>query len=229
MKSTPLLIRLFNISGLLEAEMDGENGIHIEGLTFGYPLCTVFDGFSWSTEKEISVIEGPSGCGKTTLLRILAGQLGPANYSAWKVPKLVRIILQEDGLFPWLTAIGNLALASEWPGFDGLPLELQSASELVKPYAQRVVATLSFGQRRLLELVRVLCCPAPLILLDEPLNFMDTARRKVVVQAIAKLAADGRHFVISSHYENDFSQLECRRYRFMGDMPYQTLHPVEPS
>ena len=206
-----------------------ENGIYISGLTFAYSLSIIFDSFSWRTEKQITVIEGPSGCGKTTLLRILAGQLSPTNCSTWQVPKSARIILQEDGLFPWLTAIGNLKLASEWRGFEMLPLELQGVAELVKPYAQQRVATLSFGQRRLLELLRVLCCPAPLILLDEPLNFLDTTRRKEVVQTIEKLAARGHHFVISSHYDQDFSQLTCSRYRFMGDMPYQSLCPVEQS
>lgn len=209
--------------------MECGSRIHIAGLTFGYSLCMIFDNFSWDTGEKITIIEGPSGCGKTTFLRILAKHLIPANFSTWAVPNPARIVLQEDGLFPWLTAIGNLKLAPEWLGFDALPLELQEAAELVKPYAQQVVATLSFGQRRLLEILRVLSCPSPIILLDEPLNFLDSTRRKIVVKSIETLAAQGHHFVISSHYESDFNQIECLRYRFMGDMPYRTLYLIEPS
>jgi ABC-type multidrug transport system ATPase subunit len=209
--------------------MDRYKGIYIEGLSFGYPLCKVFDGFSWSAGKQISVIEGPSGCGKTTFLRILAGHLKNANYSAGNVPKLARIILQEDGLFPWLTAMGNLTLVTEWPGLEAIPSDLKDMAELIKPYAQQIVATLSFGQRRFLELFRVLSCPATLILLDEPLNFLDTMRRNLVLQSIQRLAAHGHNFVISSHYEQDYNQIECCRYQFIGDMPYQTLYSVEQT
>jgi ABC-type multidrug transport system ATPase subunit len=209
--------------------MECKNALDIKGLNFSYSLSAVFKNFSWQPAQAISVIEGPSGCGKTTLLRILAGQLTPSNEPIWSVPTPARIILQEDGLFPWLTAIGNLKLVSDWGGFSMLPIELKDIAKLVKPYADQQVATLSFGQRRLLELLRVLCCPAPLILLDEPLNFLDTIRRKVVLQAIEKLVKKGHYFVISSHYEQDFNQLTCSRYRFIGDMPYKTLDPVELS
>lgn len=215
-----------NISGRLEAQGVPWK-IHVGGLTFGYPSLLVFREFSWYAENQISILEGASGCGKTTFLRILAGHLDAANLSEWNVPGPARLVLQDDGLFPWLTAEGNLALASEWSGFGGLRRGVRELAETVVPYARRVVGTLSFGQRRLLELLRVLACPTPLILLDEPLNFLDATRRKMVINTIDELAGGGHHFVISSHYETDFRRLQCRRFRFVGDMPYQTLYPQE--
>jgi ABC-type multidrug transport system ATPase subunit len=119
-----------------------------------------------------------------------------------------------------------LGLAPEWRGFEALTPELHSLAGIAKPYARQVVGTLSFGQRRIVELLRVLSSPTPLVLLDEPLNFLDASRRKVVVDTIRQLADHDRSFIISSHYETDFSSLPCDRCRFAGDMPYGSLEPI---
>lgn len=200
--------------------------VSIKNLTFGYRSQLIFDRFSWECDESISIIEGPSGCGKTTFLRILAGDLNDFIGADCRVPRPARLILQEDGLLPWLTAEGNLALIPTWPGFRALTSSVEAIAEAVSLYAQQIVGTLSFGQRRLVELLRLFGCPSSLILLDEPLNFLDVTRRRLVVNAIAELAERGSKFVISSHYEADFSNLPCQRYRFEGDMPYHTLTQV---
>lgn len=205
----------------MEAKCDAR--IQLQGMTFGYASVELFHEFSWDVTAPIAVLEGPSGCGKTTLLRLLAGELSPSQARVWEMPRPHRLVLQDDGLFPWLTAEGNLRLSGKWPGFHGLPETLQRLSEFVRPYADKVVGRLSFGQRRLVELLRVLVCPAPLILLDEPLNFLDATRRGAVSNAIDILASRGYRFVISSHSECEFAQTACQRFRFVGDMPYSTL------
>lgn len=210
-------------------EIQGEHTIPIDvvGLTFGYTSIAVFDNFSWSSDKPITILEGPSGCGKTTLLRILAGHLTPTGCPTWQAPANTRLILQDDGLFPWLSAEGNLFFVPEWPGFESMPAEIEELADLVKPFANQIVGTLSFGQRRIIELLRILGCASTLTLLDEPLNFLDLSRRKIVIKTIRALAEQEHDFVISSHYENDFSLMPCRRFRFDGDMPYRTLQLVE--
>jgi ABC-type multidrug transport system ATPase subunit len=140
---------------------------------------------------------------------------------------LARLILQDDGLFPWLTASANLAIVPNARTLDEMPADLTPLSALVAPYADKVVGTLSFGQRRLLELLRVLANPTPLILLDEPLNFLDASRRRAVLSVIASLSAQRHRFVISSHYELDFDELHAKRFRFEGDMPYHTLRDLQ--
>jgi ABC-type multidrug transport system ATPase subunit len=195
----------------------------LNGLTFGYPSQPIFKNFSWETGEPITILEGPSGCGKTTLLRILAGHLVVSTPSASRIPKPARLVLQDDGLFPWLTSEGNLALASGWRGFDTLDGRVQAIANIVASYRQQIVGTLSFGQRRLIELLRVLACPTGLTLLDEPLNFLDASRRTLVIDAIGELATQGYKFIISSHYEADFRRLRSRRFSFTGDMPYSSM------
>src|SRR5207248_1197156 len=146
--------------------------ICINGLTFGYPSQPIFEDFSWETGEPITILEGPSGCGKTTFLRILAGHLVVSTLSASRIPTPARLVLQDDGLFPWLTSEGNLALTPDWSGFDALDGCVQAIGKVVANYRKQIVGTLSFGQRRLIELLRILASPTPLTLLDEPLNFL---------------------------------------------------------
>jgi ATP-binding cassette, subfamily C, bacterial CydD len=200
--------------------------LEIGGMNFRYPLLVVFEEFVWRAESNITLLEGPSGSGKTTLLRLISGQLQPETKSVWRVPDSVRLILQDDGLFPWLTARENLELVPEWPGLDKLPSLLAPILEQIRPYMQQVVGTMSFGQRRLVEILRILCSPVPLILLDEPLNFLDHSKRIAVISAIRGLADVGQKFIISSHYDTDFSHLRCERFQFVGDMPYHALEKI---
>jgi len=52
---------------------------------------------------------GPSGCGKTTLLNLLAGFERPSAGSI-ECQGHVRMVYQEDGLFPWATVTENIEL-----------------------------------------------------------------------------------------------------------------------
>src|SRR5580692_7353771 len=93
------------------SELHEVGTICLKDLTFGYPSQLIFKDFSWETSEPVTILEGPSGCGKTTFLRILAGHLVSSPVSGLQIPKPTRLVLQDDGLFPWLTSEGNLALA----------------------------------------------------------------------------------------------------------------------
>ena len=74
---------------------------------------------------EFVAIVGPTGCGKSTLLNIAAGLLTPAGGSVriFDAPlaglnRQSGYLFQADALFPWKTAIDNVAIALE---IDGTP------------------------------------------------------------------------------------------------------------
>ena len=66
---------------------------------------------------EFVCVVGPSGCGKSTLLNIIAGFVPPSGGEVIVEGEAVRgpdprrmFVFQENGLFPWMTVRGNIAL-----------------------------------------------------------------------------------------------------------------------
>src|SRR3954452_19207690 len=69
-----------------------------------------------------TVLIGPSGCGKSTLLRLMAGLIQPdagvvlfdrremTAKASRKIRQRIGFVVQDGGLFPHLTARGNVAL-----------------------------------------------------------------------------------------------------------------------
>src|SRR5215468_2653977 len=58
---------------------------------------------------EFVAVVGPSGCGKTTLLNLLSGYDRPSSGSIHRDGR-VRMVYQQDGLFPWQTVTQNITL-----------------------------------------------------------------------------------------------------------------------
>ncbi|MFD7323876.1 ABC-F family ATP-binding cassette domain-containing protein [Streptomyces sp. NPDC059875] len=115
------------------------------------------------------LVSGPNGAGKTTLLRVLAGDLRPDGGTVVR-PARVGYLAQELPAVPSREPL----LTAYAAGRPGLPEE--HADELLGLGLFREedltvsVAALSVGQRRRLELARLVTRPADLLVLDEPTN-----------------------------------------------------------
>ncbi len=122
---------------------------------------------------------GPNGAGKSTLLRVIAGELAPSSGRV-KHGKTVRLGFLHQHPEPVdpdlrvLEAITQIAGAVE---IDGKPVTVAQLAERFgfTPAQQRQpVARLSGGERRRLQLLRVLAAEPNVLLLDEPTNDLDT-------------------------------------------------------
>ncbi|MFF3210743.1 ABC-F family ATP-binding cassette domain-containing protein [Streptomyces sp. NPDC002886] len=132
------------------------------------------------------LVSGPNGAGKSTLLRVLAGDLAPDTGTVRRAEHVrLGYLAQELPHSP--TRIPLLsAFAAGLPGLpeehaeELLTLGLFREEDLPVP-----VAALSAGQRRRLELARLVTRPADVLVLDEPTNHVSLALVEEVEQALA--------------------------------------------
>src|SRR6185369_1616499 len=112
-------------------------------------------------------IVGPSGCGKTTLLNLVGGLVLPTKGELLignKVPQAgapdLGYLFARDGLLPWRTAAGNVALPLEIRGVPREEREARVAATLaivgLKDFADSHPAQLSQGMRQRVALARML-------------------------------------------------------------------------
>src|SRR6476620_12605423 len=87
--------------------------------------------------NEFLCLLGPSGCGKSSFLRIVTGLMKPIegevrlNGKRIEEPGLDRgIVFQEPALFPWLTALRNVAFGLEMSGMNKAAVNERAAKGL---------------------------------------------------------------------------------------------------
>ncbi|WP_342213553.1 ABC-F family ATP-binding cassette domain-containing protein [Nocardia wallacei] len=130
------------------------------------------------------VVTGPNGAGKTTLMRLLAGESAP---DAGTVTVRGRVGHLRQQQTPWPESWTVLRAYAE--SRDGHPDEY--AEELLSLGLFRPgelglrIGELSYGQRRRIELARLVSEPADLLLLDEPTNHLSPALVEELEQALA--------------------------------------------
>ncbi|MFM7186749.1 MAG: ABC transporter ATP-binding protein [Armatimonadota bacterium] len=153
--------------------------IRIHGLSHAYGTTAVLKDIQLDVSPgEFVAIVGPSGSGKSTLLSLLSGYLKPTS-GALERTGTTRTVHQADGLYPWLTVEGNLAL--------GLPtLDQATRRRAVADMVSRIGLTgfekayphsLSGGMRQRVEIGRALCGDTDVLMLDEPFSALDYLTR----------------------------------------------------
>ncbi|WP_189599650.1 ribosomal protection-like ABC-F family protein [Streptomyces lateritius] len=137
---------------------------------------------------ERLLVTGPNGAGKSTLLKVLAGELAPDGGTV-TIPTRVGTLRQDLAL----PTDGRTVAEAFGEGREEqlLTLGLFAAADLSTP-----VRELSAGQRRRLELARLVTHPADLLLLDEPTNHLSPA---LVEELEAALALYPGTLVIVTH------------------------------
>jgi neutral amino acid transport system ATP-binding protein len=177
----------------------------------------------------ITGLIGPNGSGKTTLFNIITGYERPdsgqvflgdreiTNESPQRVFTAgVGRTFQLTRIFPRLTVLENMLVATQHGSHHGArrpsnPLaraggraDRQRAMEQLEfagiaSHAGALAGTLSYGQRKLLELAYVLIADPQIVLLDEPAGGINPSLIHLIADRIRELNATGKTFLIVEH------------------------------
>jgi len=187
----------------------------IDGVTKRFGGVLASDAITLSVPKgELHAIIGPNGAGKTTLIGQLTGEIAPnagsirfAGRDVTTLPTYERSMLglarsfQITSLFQDFTALDNVALAVQahaghsfhfWRNArdeDELRAPARAALERVglSHRADTVVASMSHGEHRQLEIAMALATRPQMLLLDEPMAGMGPEESARMVQTLLEL------------------------------------------
>jgi NitT/TauT family transport system ATP-binding protein len=160
---------------------------------------------------EFVAIVGPTGCGKSTLLNIVAGLLRPASGRVRIFDRPLSglnrdagYLFQADALFPWKTAIDNVAIGLEIEGLsqaDALTrAQVWLNSVGLGGFANRYPHMLSGGQRKRVGLAQVLIRDPKILLMDEPFGPLDAQTRQIMGNLLLQLwTADRKAVLFVTH------------------------------
>ena len=147
--------------------------LEVKQLTKAYGRQVVLDGISFviSEGAHIGLI-GRNGTGKTTLMRVIAGDEEADGGEVHVMPRAKLGILRQHEVLPDAgTAVGYLSEGSGRPGWECAKLAARFGlrpEDLAKP-----PAALSGGYQMRVKIVRMLLERPTLLLLDEPMNYLD--------------------------------------------------------
>jgi NitT/TauT family transport system ATP-binding protein len=158
--------------------------------------------------SEFLCIVGPSGCGKSTLLNIIAGFLTPAEGEIRIGGKAVTghgldrgVVFQDFAqLFPWRTALGNVAFGLEMKGVGKTEREKIALEQLrlvkLEKFARSFPHHLSGGMQQRVAIARALAYNPAVLLMDEPFAALDALTRDTMQRLLADVWRETRKTVI---------------------------------
>jgi NitT/TauT family transport system ATP-binding protein len=162
-------------------------------------------------DGEFVSIVGPTGCGKSTLLNVAAGLIGPSSgdveiFGA-RLAGLNRqagYLFQAEALFPWKTALENVAIGLETAGVARGEARSRAQTWLTRvglgQFAARYPHMLSGGQRKRVGLVQVLIRDPKILLMDEPFGPLDAQTRQIMGNLLLDLwSADRKAVMFVTH------------------------------
>lgn len=204
----------------------GQFILQTQGLTKEFKGFTAVDDVNLNVKRhQIHALIGPNGAGKTTVFNLLTKFLQPTrgkitfngrDISRSKSAEIARMgvirSFQISAVFPHMTARENVRVALQrqlgtsfhfWRSVSTLNKLNTRAEELLasvglERFADTVVADMSYGRKRALEIATTLAMEPELMLLDEPTQGMGREDVELVTQLIRKVSK-GRTILMVEH------------------------------
>ncbi|MGP5033782.1 ABC transporter ATP-binding protein [Brachybacterium alimentarium] len=183
----------------------------VDGLSKTFGATRALDDFSLTVPAgQVTGFLGPNGAGKSTAIRILLGLLRPTSGHAevlgmdpWsravQIHHRLAYVPGDTNLWPTLTggeAIDVLTRSERGQAHRRRRAELLERFELDPTKRCR---TYSKGNRQKVSLVAALSRDVDLYVMDEPTSGLDPLMEAIFTEEVARLRADGRTVLLSSH------------------------------
>jgi len=204
--------------------------VDVEKRLGNFSIAAQFD-----TGAGVTALFGPSGAGKTTVVNMIAGLLKPDrgriildNDTLFDSARRINLpahrrrigyVFQEGRLFPHLSVAANLDYGRRMCGLTADPAELRRILALldIGHLLGRRPGKLSGGERQRVAVGRALLMRPRLLLLDEPLASLDTARKREILPYLERLR-DEAHvpMVYVSHHAGELRRIASSVVRLDG-------------
>jgi len=191
--------------------------LRTEEITKAYGGVQALAGATISLEEgTVAGLIGPNGSGKTTLFNVITGyQRADAgqvyfggkpitNFAPDRVFALgIGRTFQLTRIFPRLTVLENMLVAAQHKRAQRHTVRRRAMELLafvgIERHADLLAGSLSYGQRKLLELAYVLIADPAVILLDEPAGGVNPTLINHIADRIRELNTQGTTFLIVEH------------------------------
>jgi len=196
--------------------------IEATDIAFSYGDVHAVEGVSFSVAPgEILGFLGPNGAGKSTTIKMLTGQLSPAEGSIRILgmdPKQDRELIQarmgvcfeEKNLYESMSATENLRFFASLFGINDLDHEELLRRVGLADRAHDRVAKFSKGMRQRLMMARTLVNAPDVFFLDEPTDGLDPVSSQAIRALIKKEADRGAAVLLTTHDMHEADELSDR-------------------
>ena len=164
-------------------------------------------------EGTVTGLIGPNGSGKTTLFNVITGYAKADAGEVYLADRRITNIapdkvfalgigrtFQLTRIFPSLTVMENMLVASQHRRAGARKRAIEQLEFVgIAGYHASLAGTLSYGQRKLLELAYVLVADPAIVLLDEPAGGVNLSLVNQIAARIRELNAAGKTFLIVEH------------------------------
>jgi neutral amino acid transport system ATP-binding protein len=217
--------------------------LRTEGISKSFGGVQALDDCSLTAPAgKISALIGPNGSGKTTLFNVMTGYekadsgqvfLGDGRITGAPPPRVYALgvgrTFQLTRIFPRLTVLENMLVPAQRG--RSARQHREHAMDLlaftgIAGHAGALAGTLSYGQRKLLELSYVLVADPAVVLLDEPAGGVNPTLVQHIAERIGELNKAGRTFLIVEH-NMDFVMSLCHQVTVLDSGTVVATGPPE--
>ncbi|KGQ70732.1 molybdenum ABC transporter ATP-binding protein [Chelonobacter oris] len=223
---------------------DGLNTVFdLQNINVRYGDKIILNGLNWQVKPgENWWVKGPNGCGKSTLLALINGDHPQAfsnrvkifgkqrgsGETVWEIKQKIGFLSNQFHLDYRVNCNALAVIASGY--FDSIGIyqtipdsirinALQWLERIkMRQFADKPFRSLSWGQQRLLLIVRAMVKHPPVLILDEPLMGLDGINRHLVLTFIGQLIDNSRtQLLFVSHHLEDQPKCINRTFEFIAN------------